>query len=364
MSGNIDEILDCNDTYVLVDYSHLSFRNLFIAKVEIEKSKQSMWSIPSNIEEYPKIIPDNELKSSMVIDMYYHLMFKSLISIKKLASVKSNKVVLCIDGNSWRKKFYPAYKAHRKAKRDKEKDIFDWTEFFKVTDELLRILEVTTKIRILRSNGAEGDDSIFVLSEHLSKKNINSIIVSSDKDIKQVLRQRHVQMYDPIKKEYIVDYDTKSLLHHVILGDSGDNIPSIKEGTEYDAAFLKHLKTSGIHLSNVEDVEKLEVFGEVLGNYTGKLVYKKARFGTVGAQKIVDASNIREVLRENKLYLKNFRRNRKLIDMRKIPYDIKQDIIRVFDEHEERKNDLFTLQDWLVSHKCKDVLKNVSSILL
>jgi 5'-3' exonuclease len=300
----------------------------------------------------------------MVIDMYFHLMLKSLIGIKKLTGVKSDKVVLCIDGNSWRKQLYPEYKAHRKTKRDKEKSEFDWKEFFKVTDELLSIIEKTTKIKVLRSPNAEGDDSIFVLSKYLSDRNIQSVIVSSDKDIKQVLRHDNVEMYDPILREYITGYDTKSLLTHVLQGDSGDNIPSIKDSTEFDPEFIKHLKVSGIHLTKVEDVTKLEVFRNILDEYDGKNVYKPARFGPVGAQKIVDAGNVRNILRENPLYAKHFKRNRKLIDMRKVPIEIKEDIIRVFEEYPVCKNDLFTLQDWVVSHKMKDILKNISSLLL
>jgi len=363
MNLNIEDLLGVSSSVkgapvVLVDYSHLSHRNLFIAKVKIDSMSNNMFSF-HNLDDYNECLPGNPLKSAALVDMYYHMMLRSIIGIKKQFKIKSENIILCRDDRSWRKNVYVGYKAHRAAERDKSD--LDWNAFYKDADKLFSIIESNTKIKVLQVPEAEADDLLYVLAENLSKSNPITV-VTSDKDLKQILRFSNVSMYDPLKREMVKDWVASDLLSHILCGDSGDGVPSIKDGAEFEPSFISHLKRNFINLSKVEDVTKLEVFKPISESYDGK-IYKPGRFAEGGAKKVIQTKSLRNVLKENPIFKRNFIRNRLLIDLRKIPKYISTRIMDMFDSLPQKKNNMFDLQDWLVKHKLKEVQKDMQHLL-
>lgn len=86
-------------------------------------------------------------------------------------------------------------------------------------------------------DGFEADDVIATLAHRESIKGNNVIIVSSDKDMYQLLDLTHVVIYDPRTKKYIREADVSfkfgikpkhMILYQALVGDSCDNIKGIK----------------------------------------------------------------------------------------------------------------------------------------
>lgn len=87
---------------------------------------------------------------------------------------------------SWRKSIYSAYKEQRK----KDEDI-DWEFCFNTYDQFKEELKENNKrVKVLQSEGLEGDDFIHFLTKRANRKGESNIIIASDGDITQLLDYR------------------------------------------------------------------------------------------------------------------------------------------------------------------------------
>lgn len=140
----------------------------------------------------------------------------------------ASEVVLAVDDRSWRKIVYPVYKANRKKKED---DPIDWAELYGVMDEYISELRECTPFKIVKVQSAEADDVIGVLARHINK---HIVIISSDKDYKQLIN-KNVQMWDPLKKEFIKCSDPNRFIVETCLqGQSKDNILNVLTPLDWD----------------------------------------------------------------------------------------------------------------------------------
>lgn len=158
-------------------------------------------------------------------DAWMYMYLNSLFSIASDFTPWDN-LILCVDSSaSWRKKYYSEYKANRK----REDPDMIYSEMFFIYKELRKIISKTLPFDVIVQKSAEGDDIIGVLAKKLK----NVVIVSSDKDMHQCLAYgKKVEIYDPIKREYIESSDPdKELFIKLCTGDKGDNVPSIAERT-------------------------------------------------------------------------------------------------------------------------------------
>lgn len=129
-----------------------------------------------------------------------HVIFRS---IRKLCrDHKSDHVVFCLEGKSWRYQVYPKYKMHRKVmtqmktKREQEDDIV----FKETFDELVAYLKEKTNTTVLQSMTAEGDDLIARwVQVHPDDQHV---IVSGDTDFVQLLAD-NVTIYDGVRGVHI-----------------------------------------------------------------------------------------------------------------------------------------------------------------
>jgi 5'-3' exonuclease len=93
-----------------------------------------------------------------------------------------NRIVYTVDSSSWRKKVLDS---EYKANRVKSASI-NWGEIYNVHNEFIASLEKLGVI-VSRVYGAEADDLIFAWSSHLNQKGQNSIIISGDNDLLQLV---------------------------------------------------------------------------------------------------------------------------------------------------------------------------------
>lgn len=148
--------------------------------------------------------------------------------IKEINEHKPDKVIMVQDSESWRKEIYPAYKANRAAKRDADPINFD--AFYASAEKFLTMLKnCFCNVQFIRVPTAEADDIIATIVKNKPDWNITN--VSSDKDFYQLFKYENYHQWDGVKRQFIqVINPTQELQLKIILGDKGDNIPSLKRG--------------------------------------------------------------------------------------------------------------------------------------
>ena len=165
---------------------------------------------------------------------------------------KADHVVFCLEGRSWRKDFYPPYKANRAAARAAltEKEAEEDKLFWQAFDDLKTFLTDKTNCTVLRHEQLEADDLIAgFIRNH---PNDHHTIVSSDTDFHQLLAE-NVNQYNGVADELhtitgifdkkgrpVVDKKTKEpklipnpkwiLFEKCMRGDPTDNIFSAYPG--------------------------------------------------------------------------------------------------------------------------------------
>jgi len=300
---------------IIVDFSHLANRNLFVAINTIK----------------PKKI-NGKFDMTKVMPFFYHLMLNSLIHIRKLKP--DDEIILAIDDRHyWRKEYYPLYKAQRKGIREESE--IDFNVFFEKLNKFVELLDKCFPYYVIKVENAEADDIIGVLSKQFKNK---VIIVTSDKDMKQALLYG-AKVYDPIKKEYLSLKDDEVKIFkelHYLLGDKSDNIPNVMEESEFTNEFINYLANNKIYKTKTYEVESLDIFEklkqEFKEKYPDKDIYKKPRFGEKTALKYIN--KLDDLFSKNKKIENNYIRNKKLINFDEIPNDIVEKII---DEYKNRQ---------------------------
>lgn len=124
---------------------------------------------------------------------------------------------------SWRKQLWPDYKANRNHSSEYHERLR------KVEDEYWETLStMLPNVHWLRMPFVEADDIIATLAE---TRDNDIVCVSSDKDFVQLLRRKNFRLYDPNKNEFVACEDPEwQLKKKILLGDKSDNIPGIKRG--------------------------------------------------------------------------------------------------------------------------------------
>lgn len=137
--------------------------------------------------------------------------------------LKSDRVILTIESRSWRKTYYPLYKANRDAGKEAD-DKLDL--FYEAVNKAADFMRDFTNAKVIAAGEAEGDDIIAVLAQKLSLDGEKVTIVSTDGDFKQLLRYKGVKIFNPIKKNYVTEYSHLDYITKLVKGDAGDNVPS------------------------------------------------------------------------------------------------------------------------------------------
>ena len=143
------------------------------------------------------------------------------------------RIIVCFDfGKSYyRINLHPEYKGTRKKpETDEEKKYYD--EFFNCLNKTIE----TLPIEYYKFRGVEADDLITFFTENTSDKFSHTWIISSDKDLYQLLRD-DINIFNLFsRREITIDSlledsgctPEEFLLCRYIWGDSGDNIKGIE----------------------------------------------------------------------------------------------------------------------------------------
>lgn len=148
--------------------------------------------------------------------------------IKLLASLDVTHVAVVFDAGSktFRNDIYPDYKANRPPCPE------DLIPQFPIVRQAAESLNLT----ILEKAGFEADDIIATVAKKYSNDQDSVIIVSSDKDLMQLVDD-NTSMYDAMKNKVITPAQVKEKFNVFpekvldmlsLMGDSADNIPGVK----------------------------------------------------------------------------------------------------------------------------------------
>jgi 5'-3' exonuclease len=224
-------------------------------------------------------------------------------------------LVIAVDSiRYWRKEFFPQYKAARRKARAKSD--MDWPAIFACMNNIKSELQEFFPYKYIEIEGAEADDIIATICQNVDEK---ILIVSGDKDFKQLQTNSNVKQYDPVNKKWIKTSSPKSFLHeHILKGDAGDGIP------------------------NVMSPDNTFVLGERQKRLTKKYI---AMFD--GEEKDIPFE-----------ILDNYYRNKALIDLSEIPADISLKIMKEYDK--ENSKDKSQLFDYFMQHKLKNLMESIN----
>lgn len=205
---------------ILVDASHLFFRNFWMNKQDIIEYK---------MDDSGKKVPSGEINEGYII----FLIYRSILKVaREFNAADDNKLVIAVDSKpSWRHEYYvkhsvvfPEYENETyKGNRKKHEDLpFD--KIMKALHAAIKGLELYSDFIPLKCDLCEADDIIAIMAKHANE---DVFVYSSDKDFHQ-LQSENVHIFDPLKGILIpkMDVERHKKIHHICAGD--DNIKAVK----------------------------------------------------------------------------------------------------------------------------------------
>jgi len=180
-------------------------------------------------------------------DSYEEDFKRTVASLAK--SYKAKRTIVCFDfGKSYyRMNLLGDYKGTRK-KAETEEEIEHAEKFFAVLNRLPDELDE----EVLKFRGIEADDTMAYITQNLSNRYDHTWVVSSDKDIIQLVDDNisifNIFSRKEITKQYLQDElqltPSEFMLSRIIEGDKGDNIIGIEGiGPKRAQALAKEYKT-------------------------------------------------------------------------------------------------------------------------
>jgi DNA polymerase-1 len=183
--------------------------------------------------------------------------------IKLLASLDVSHVAVVFDSGSktFRNDIYPKYKANRPPCPEDLKPQFP----------IVRQAAESLNICVLEKVGFEADDIIATIAKKSAAEGYQVVIVSSDKDLMQLVDERIV-MYDAMKNKLIginevkekFFVEPKKVLDILsLMGDSSDNVPGVKGiGPKTAAELIEQFGTLEeifLHLDQIKQEKRREL---------------------------------------------------------------------------------------------------------
>ena len=253
-------------------------------------------------------------------DMVRHMILNSVRMYRTMFNKEYGEVILTYDSKHyWRRDFFPQYKLNRK--KGRETDNKDWDAIFTVLNKIKSEIKENLPYKNLEVYGAEADDIIAVLCGELEYDNGKTLIVSGDKDFIQLQKYKNVTQYSPITKKFVNGEDPKRYLQeHILKGDASDGVPNVLSP---DNTFVDGLRQRPL------------------------------------GKKKIDAwvdNDIHDVL-PNDETIRNYQRNKKLIDLDQSPKELFADILVQY--HKAPEGDRSKLLNYFINNKLRELMDNI-----
>ena len=222
-------------------------------------------------------------------DMIRHMVLNTYRMYRKKFGKEYGELVICEDGGaSWRREFFPLYKANRRADRKENQE--QWDRFYSIINNIRAEVAEHFPYRCVHVPKCEADDVIAYLVKRYAQSE-KILILSGDKDFGQLHIHPNVKQYSPILKKFVeIENPKEFLLEHIVRGDSSDGVPNVL--SDDDCFITEDKRQKPVTKKRME---------EILGEYTqnGKVSDK---------------------------YAANWNRNKVLIDLLHIPQQYEERI--------------------------------------
>jgi hypothetical protein len=236
--------------------------------------------------------------------------------VKKFKESHGPEVVLACDNkNYWRREIFPHYKASRKKAR--EASGHDWNTIFECLNTIKEELKQNSPYKVVEVHTCEADDIIATLTMNRAA-NEKIMILSSDKDFAQLQKFSNVEQYSPILKKFIKEpLPSAQLKQLVIRGDKGDGIPNILSADDVFVAGGRQKPITEAKIINWMNQEPKEFCNEEM--------------------------------------FRNYTRNETLIDLTKIPENLKQEILHTYENAKGKTKQQF--MNYMIANRLKNLLE-------
>ena len=250
------------------------------------------------------------------LDFVRHSVLNSLRMYRENYHDEYGELVLCCDDrHSWRRDYFPQYKAGRRTTR--EESPLNWTQIFGCFETLKTELREIFPYKFIQVENAEADDIIGVLCRYQIEK---TIIISGDKDFIQ-LHEKNVQQWSPITKK-LVNGENPShyLFEHILRGDKSDGIPNILSADD----------------SIVNGVRQKPITKKYIDNF---VLHNGELNGRTDTE------------------IRNFHRNEKLIDLKHTPKELSDSIWEEY--RKEPKGSRANLLNFFVEKRLSNLMDSI-----
>ena len=249
----------------------------------------------------------------------YNLKFREHYS-----KADDTRMVICLEGRSWRKEVFPQYKANRKDVKKKPK--LDWENVYSMLNQIVEELRENSPYIFLQHERAEADDCIAAMVKYTQAFGRGNpvLIVSSDSDFQQLQRFKNVQQYSVLNKKMMVPENgpTTYLIENIMRGQSKDGIPNIHSPDDQFVAENSPRQKS--------------VSKDLIAKISGVIQF--------------DLGKLEDFLDDGQI--KNFIRNTKMMDLcDQIPKDIVEDIYKDYETQNSNRTDKGKLMPFLMANR-------------
>ena len=256
-----------------------------------------------------------------------HLVLNNLRYYRSRFTEKYGELVICCDSKHyWRRDYFPNYKANRK--KDRASSGYDWDFIFTTLNGVRDEIKEHFPYKVLEVYGAEADDIIAILIKQV-QDDPDTIIISSDKDFIQ-LHGFHVKQYSPVSKKFVNSTPPLEYLReHIIKGDRSDGVPNVLSP---DDTFTESKRQKPIRKT------MLITLTEAMDKWEPKDLFQLAKCN-------------------RDTWVRNWQRNETLIDLGKIPHNIRDEILREFKN--ASTGDRSKLFNYFVEKKLNNLIQSI-----
>lgn len=261
----------------------------------------------------------NHTNIEIDVSLLRHMILNSIRGYNAKFRNEYGEMVIACDGyKTWRRDAFPYYKASRKKSREESE--LDWGKIFDALNIIREELKQFFPYRVIHLEGAEADDVIGALVHKYGPTGEKIMIVSGDKDFKQLHTYMGVKQYDPVKSKVFVEPRPDLFLKEQIMrGDKSDGIPNFLSGGN---SFVMNIRQKSLMQ------KKLDIW-----------LHQEPEEFCEGET------------------LRRYRENEALIDLSKIPTDLQEKIFKMYEE--EGGKSRTHLFNYFIRNKLKLLLSDI-----
>ena len=255
-------------------------------------------------------------------DMVRHMVLNSLRGYRTRFTEEYGALVLCYDNKTnWRRDYFPNYKHGRR--KDRKASKLDWGSIFDTLHLIKTELQDNFPYKVLEVEDSEADDIIASIVHWVSgspSRYEKVLIVSGDKDFIQLQKHNFVTQYSPTLKKFINGIDPVTYIReHILKGDRSDGVPNFLSPDNCFVDEMRQRPISKKKLATWVDLEPEDFCNEEM--------------------------------------LRNYQRNRKLIDLEYAPAGITDRCIQAY--LNSTVKDRSGLLNYFIKHRLKNHMENI-----